>query len=394
MRKKAFSPLGLIFMFLTQALLVAAVSAAPPKPQAEWTFMIYVCGDNDCEFVWNQGGQGITPHLQLLESVGSTNLVHFVALVDLLSAGTTELIHIEQGTYTVVETYPDLDFGDPQVVINFVNTVKQLYPANKYLLDFWDHGWGWYKFCWEDQTGSYLDARELAQIMDAVGFIDIVGFDACNMAQADVYYSLVGHATCAVGSEEYEEWEGWPYDTDARDLVNNPYQDARTYAAELVVNWGEFYAPWKGPASQTCSAIDIAQMPALTTAFTDWTSKMLANLNQYKTKYSSALRDAEKMVATYYFVDMYDYMMELLQENIPATLVQATENVKTAVDNAVVANFAEKAQNDCYGLTFYWAKAAYWTGSWSGEWRTRYVQEVAWGTATGWVGFLDAYHGV
>ncbi len=292
----------------------------------------------------------------------------------------------------MVETYPDLNTGDPQVVIDFVNTVKQLYPAERYLIDFWDHGWGWKGFMWDDVADDNLDVPELAQIMDAVGFIDIVGFDACNMAQADVYYALVGHATAAVGSEEYEEWEGWPYDANAQDLVNNPTQDALTYAAELVVNWEEFYVPWKGPASQTFSAIDIGQIPALTTAFTDWTSEMLANLDQYKTKYTAALRGAEKMVTTYYFVDMYDYMLELLEENIPATLVTATENVQTAINNTVVANFAEKAQNDCYGLSFHWAKAAYWTGAWSV--RDAYISEVAWGQVTGWADFLDAYHGV
>jgi len=388
MRKKTFVPLGLIFVFLTQALLIAGASAPPPA--AQWTFMIYAAGENSCEPYWSEGTPSVVPTLQKLESVGSTASVHFVALVDLLSVATTELIHIEKGAYTVVETYPDLNLGDPQVCINFVNRVKQLYPAKKYLIAFWDHGWGWKGFCWDDTAGDNLNVLELAQIMDAVGFIDIVGFDACNMAQADVYYALVGHATAAVGSEEYEEWEGWPYDTDAQDLVNNPTWDARRYAAELVVNWGEFYVPWKGPASQTFSAIDIGQMPALTTAFTAWTSAMLANLAKYKTKYTSALKDAEKMVATYYFVDMYDYMLELLQENIPASLVTASENVKTAINNAVIANFAEKAQNDCYGISFYWAKAAYWTGAWSE--RDSYISEVAWGTATGWANFLDAYY--
>ena len=391
MRKKTLLPLGLVLVLLTQALLVVAASA-PPPPRAEWTFMVYAAGDNSCEPYWSEGAQGVAPTLQLLESVGSTADVHFVALVDLLSVETTELIHIEQGYSTVVETYPDLNLGDPQVVIDFVNTVKQLYPAEKYLIGFWDHGWGWKGFCWDDVAVDYLDVSELAQIMDAVGFIDIVGFDACNMAQMDVYYALVGHATVAVGSEEYEEWEGWPYDANAQDLVDNPTQDALTYAAEMVVNWGEFYVPWKGPASQTFSAIDVSEIPALTTAFTDWTSEMLANLDQYKTKYTTALRGAEKMVGTYYFVDMYDYMLELLEESIPASLVTAAENIQIAINNTVVANFAEKAQNDCYGFSFYWAKAAYWTGPWSE--RDQYISEVAWGQVTGWADFLDAYHGV
>ena len=174
MRKKTLLPLGLVLVLLTQALLVVAASA-PPPPRAEWTFMVYAAGDNSCEPYWSEGAQGVAPTLQLLESVGSTADVHFVALVDLLSVETTELIHIEQGYSTVVETYPDLNLGDPQVVIDFVNTVKQLYPAEKYLIDFWDHGWGWKGFCWDDVAVDYLDVSELAQIMDAVGLLTSLG---------------------------------------------------------------------------------------------------------------------------------------------------------------------------------------------------------------------------
>jgi hypothetical protein len=225
--------------------------------------------------------------------------------------------------------------------------------------------------------------------MDVVGIIDIVGFDACDMAQAEVYYELLGHASYVVGSEESIPLLGWPYDTDAQDLVNNPYQDAATYAAELVINYGEFYGSLKGYGSETCSAINVAQIPALTTAFTDWTATMLANLGGYKRKYSSALSGTKKMSATSYYLDMYDYMLELLGENIPTALIQTTEKVKTAINNAVVTNWFGKKQSSIYGLTFFWAKANYWTGSQSV--RANYLR-VTWGQVTGWINFLDTYY--
>ena len=380
MRKRKFLPLGLVFVFLMQALLVTGASG---QPSAQWTFMIYVCADNDLEDSW-------PPNLEGLESVGSTADVHFVALVDLYTEEGCELIHIEQGYSTVVETYPELNLGDPQVCINFVNTVKSLYPANKYVLDFWDHGGGWDYVCWDQGNDDWLDNPKLATIMDAVGFIDIVGFDACDMGQIDMYYEFVGHASYIVGSEETIPLLGWPYDTDAQDLVNNPTQDALTYATELVVNYGELYASLKGYGSETFSAVDVGQIPALTTVFTDWTSEMAANLGQYKRKYTSALRGARKMWGTNYYVDLYDYMLELLEESIPASLVTATENVKTAVNNAVVAEWHGKKIKNVYGLTFYWAKRTYWAGKQSV--RDRYISEVAWGQATGWADFLDAYH--
>jgi hypothetical protein len=379
MRKKTFLPLGLVFVFLIQALLAAGASAAP---QAQWTFMIYVCADNDLESYW--------PDLNLpqLESVGSTADVHFVALVDLYTEEGCELIHIEQGYSTVVETYPELNLGDPQVAINFVTTVKSLYPASKYVLDFWNHGNGWDYFCWDQGDDDWLDNPKLATIMDAVGYIDVVCFDACDMSQIDVYYEFLGHVGYLVGSEESVPGDGYPYDTDAQDLVNNPSQDARTYAIELVTNYGEYYVGQKGLDYAMLSAVDASQIQALTTTFTDWASEMTAALDTDKRKLTSALRGAKKMWATNYFVDMNSYMDQLLEESIPASLVTATENVKTAVNNAVVAVWNGKKMKGCCGLTFYWAKANYWKG----EWRARYVSEVAWGQVTGWANFLDAYY--
>jgi hypothetical protein len=343
--------------------------------------MIYVCADNDLENSWQ-------PNLQQLETVGSTGNVHFVALVDLKSTQTVELIHVEQGGYSVVETWPEQNMGDPTVVINFVNAAKSLYPASKYLMDFWDHGNGWDYVCWDQTADDWLDVPKLSLIMNTVGFIDIVGFDACDMAQAEVYYELVGHASYVVGSEESIPLLGWPYDANAQDLVNNPSQDAATYATELVVNYGELYRSLKGFGAETFSAVNVAQLPELTTAFTQWTSSMLANLNAYRRKYASALSGAKKMWATNYYLDMYDYMVELQQESIPAALVQATENLKTAINNAVVANWFGKKQSKIHGLTFFWAKSNSWTGSQSV--RTSYMQ-VTWGQVTGWASFLDAY---
>jgi hypothetical protein len=376
MRKKTLLPFGLLLALMAQILLVNGASAAPTT--AQWAFMIYVCADNDLESSW-------APNLAELEGIGSTSNVHFVALVDLLSTETVELIHIDQGSHTVVATWPEQDMGDPATAINFVNTAKSLYPASKYLLDFWDHGNGWDYFCWDQTTDTWLDVPKLGQIMHSVGFIDIVGFDACDMAQIEVYYELVGHASYVVGSEETIPLIGWPYQTNAQDLINNPSQDARTYATELVTNYGQLYSSLKGYGAETFSATDISQIPALTTAFTTWTTAMQANLAQYKSKYTSALRSTSRMWATYYYADMQDYMNELLAQSIPAALVTATQNVKTALNSAVVVSWYGKKQSDIYGLTFYMAKGNLWASA------RPYYLAVSWGQVTGWTNFLDAY---
>ena len=385
MNKKLFLPTGLIFALLMQALLLAGASA---QPTAQWTFMIYVCGDNDLEDYWPD------KNVPQLTSVGSTADVHFVALVDLMTRmDGVELQHLEKDYVNVVQTYPEQNLGDPQVCIDFVNTVKSLYPANKYVLDFWNHGNGWDYVCWDEGDDDWFLNPDLATIMDAVGYIDIVCFDACDMGQIDVYYEFLGHAGYIVGSEESVPIDGYPYDTLAQDLVDNPTWTPERYATEMVTNYGEYYSGMKGYDWAMLSAIDGSQLPALTTSFTDWTSEMTAALAKNKRQITSALRGAKKMSQTNYYVDLGDYLVELLEEkNVPASLVTAAENAQTVLSNAVVAKWNGKKMKACHGLAFYWAKANYWKGTWSV--RDVYVEQVAWGTATGWIGFLDAYHGV
>jgi len=380
MRKKTFLLIGLISLFLAQALLISGASAA--RSSSQWTFMIYACADNDLEKSW-------TEDLKELERVGSTDLVDFVALVDLLSTNTVELIHIEQDSYTVVETYDELNMGDPQVCVDFVNTVKLLYPAEKYLLDFWNHGDGWNGFCWDDTSGDWLNLQEMHQSMEDAGFIDIVGFDACDMAQAEVAYELVDHAGYMVASEEYEEYEGWPYTTHAQDLVDHPKWNAKRYAIEIVANYGEYYEPFtlEQYTRMTCSVINIDWMPHLRKVFTDWTSAMLVNLDQYKEQYKQALANAETMSDTYFYVDMLNFTVEfdLLDLN-NVNLNVATKKVKHVVSKAIVVNWAGKAVPDCNGLSFYWpGNQSAWYSA-----RDNYLL-VNWAQATGWANFLDAY---
>ena len=179
-------------------------------------------------------------------------------------------------------------------------------------------------------------------------------------------------------------------------MVNHPYWTPRRYAAEIVVNHGEFYESLSERYPdlaeyyewQTFSAIDIRLMPLLRRVFTYWTSAMLANIDQYREQYEEALNNTQIMWGTYYYVDMHDYMVELkLLDLDNIHLKITTKLVKIVLSKVVIANWAGNLVPDCNGLSFYWASNQ--TG-WE-LYRDQYVQEATWGQATGWVNFLDAY---
>ena len=140
--------------------LMNVAHAAPAAP-ARWTIMVYMSGDNNLE-------DFIVKDIELeLGLAGSNADVQIVALADRgpgydTSRGnwqTTKLYHVTQGIVadpaSAVADWGERNFGDPQTLIDFVTWSKTNYPADRYALYFWGHGWNWHPgWVMEDDTMS------------------------------------------------------------------------------------------------------------------------------------------------------------------------------------------------------------------------------------------------
>ena len=79
--------------------------------------------------------------------------------------------------------------------------------------------------------GDGLDPDEVKSVRSQLGFIDVVGYDACNMAQIEIMGLWHGHATALVGSQEYVNMDGIEYDAVISELNANPTMTADQVAA-------------------------------------------------------------------------------------------------------------------------------------------------------------------
>ena len=59
-----------------------------------------------------------------------------------------------------------------------------------------------------------------------LGFIDVVGYDGCNMATLEIYKLWQNKATAVSASEEYVGWNGIEYDAVIAQLKSNPFMSA------------------------------------------------------------------------------------------------------------------------------------------------------------------------
>ncbi len=129
---------------------------------------------------------------------------------------------------SAVADWGERDMGNPQTLVDFVTWSKANYPADHYALYFWGHGWSWHPgvVMQDDTNADSLDYLEMKPIMNTLGFIDVVGYDGCNMASIEIQSLWHGHATALAASQEWVGWDGIEYDVVLAQLAANPNMTA------------------------------------------------------------------------------------------------------------------------------------------------------------------------
>ena len=228
---------------------------------ADWTFMTYI-SDSDLEYF------AIEDMIEM-ERVGSTDKVNIVVQIDRWdgydkpdwnddSNGDWEtakryLITKEnKGDHvigsTAVEDIGEINTGDPDELVEFVQWAQTNYPAEHYALNIWNHGSGAtgvaYEqscpdYCW--YYGNEADKLELSEIdyalnqitNDGENKLDIVGFDACLMSTIEVVEVVAPYSNIMIGSEILEPGDGWDYSF-LQLIVDNPATTPEQLGAKIV----------------------------------------------------------------------------------------------------------------------------------------------------------------
>ena len=105
-----------------------------------------------------------------------------------------------------VADWGERNMGDKQTLIDFVAWSKANYPAKRYALFFGGHGWSWHPgYVMRDDTGAAPDALDYLEVQAALpslGAVDMVAYDACNMASLEIQHLWAGKATSFAASQE------------------------------------------------------------------------------------------------------------------------------------------------------------------------------------------------
>jgi len=345
-----------------------------------------VNADNDLAYAWPRF---TLPALKALPRSADVNVV---AMVDRPGRTGTRLVQVEGGEARVVATWRERDFGSGESLAWFLRQVRQRFPADHLAVTVWDHGYGW-RYVSRDFSSrdDRITMPELQRALTEAGIpIDVLVFDACNMADAEVLHELglTGLVKYVVASEETVDQDGVPYDGALWPLVTTPQRTPGDVATDFVEAWQRYYQPLRCFNWTSLSAIDIQQFAAAEDDLRAWIARLRADLPESRSRYAAALRRSIYAWDSWH-VDLAQVASRLATdpEITDTALRQASAAVADRVTAATAALWSGSYANAFRGMTIWWGTGHDWRA-----YRDAYARQVAFGKRTGWYAFLKAYN--
>ncbi|MBN2468988.1 MAG: hypothetical protein JXD19_12650 [Deltaproteobacteria bacterium] len=288
--------------FLAIIVCLSIFTTTDPASSADWTFMVYVDGDNNLE------GAGLAD-INEMEMVGSSPGVNVLVQFDRIEGydssdgdwyDTRRGRIIKDSSSAILSdlvSVGEKNMGDPDTLRQFVVWGMTQFPANHYALVLWNHGDGWFSrltdyqqelnniealiretgvtpflksqrtllnkkieeatksICWDSTDGGdALTIKECRQALEGLpAAIDIIGFDACLMGMVEVAFEVRDVADVMVSSQDLEPTDGWPYDGILEGLTTVPGMTAAALAELIVTSYRDAYG---GVESQSAVYMD------------------------------------------------------------------------------------------------------------------------------------------
>jgi hypothetical protein len=394
-----------------------------------WTIMLYQDADDKIL------EKDIFVDLNEAERVGSSDRVRIVAQIDRYAGAFsgdgnwtgTRRYYVTQDNdlnavnSQMVQDLGEADMGDGQSLVDFVQWSVQNFPADKYVLILSDHGMGW-PGGWSDPShqgndssrapmvsrlGNNIYLMELDEALrrsrEVAGIdkFEMIGMDACLMAQLEVMAALQPHARFAVASEETEPSLGWAYASFLGDLVTNPDMDGAQLSQLIVSSYiaddqriadpaaradflqgsspmGGIFGTNPSSAAQiiaqleqniTISAINLETLPALMQSMNNFAfslqdedQRLVAEARQYAQSYTSIF--GREVPPAY--IDLGHFAVLLANNTSNASVKQAAAQLVSDLKNTVVAERHGAGKKGSTGLAIYFPNSTLYSSPLAG----------------------------
>ena len=378
-KKLIFSVLIICAMFLTACFAETEEDAedlADPEEvaeEADYTLLVYMVGSDlesdDAaasadleEMLAVQEGSNVNVIVQTGGAASWEREEISDSIEDDVSINTRWDVY--QGELTELKNVGRRNMGNPETLSNFLIWSAQHYPAKNYSLVFWDHGGGSLNgFGYDENYVDMLSLPEMEQALlsasEETGVtFDVIGFDACLMATAEVAYALEPYANYLVASEEVEPGHGWDYTPIIRSIMEDPAITGDSLGQIIADGYQKQAYDQETEADITLSVIQLDMIPAVVDAW----NTMIADLNGQITVDRQLLNisKARGRSETYGetsdsstdLVDIIDLAVHL--ELVGGDRYEANaEALIDALQNAVIYQVYGELRPNAYGMSIY-----------------------------------------
>ena len=335
------------------------LTRSQPEDQAplkKWTVMLWSACDNN-----------LYPYMQRdvdeCEQVGTTDQLNLLCETDHGPRfGQVKRYELQPddkpGIWSPVKgTFGKADMASPSRLSDFIQWGIKNYPAENYALIISDHGGGWQGACSDDGSKSWMTLPMLEEgLQDARQKsgrkLDVLGFDACLMASAEVAHQLRNEATYLVGSEETEGGAGWQYNRVlSKDMLASTDHAIRTRLdftpREMAANIVTMAQGVQGDLA-TMTAFETSKIGALTNSVKEF-GQAIVDSPITSTELSAAKGETQGF---YEFYDLHDFASKVAaRAGEDQNLSDKAQAVQQAIEGAVVAEQHSDQYPNAHGVT-------------------------------------------
>ncbi len=346
-----------------------------------YTVMCYMTSNNDL-FAFSE------KNIDQMKKIGSNNNLNILVQQDVFEKTESKRIFVKKNKLEIIQTLtekPESISGTPENLFSFVKWCIENYPAKKYFLILWDHGSGiidpniWkfnhanlYIFnaelglfelnrdeinkrgiCFNEVFDVYLNNQDLKNTLRKIsiellaGKKITLGFDACNMAMAEIAYQIKDYVDIIIASQETEPGSGWNYETLLKPLKSNnltPQEFAKSAVESYQKNYEKTFADF------TLSAVNTTEFDLLTKKINSIAQDLITILNsenkkiflseltkiRTSRKYSTIFANPDYIDLNNFFTSLSDFVKKNINnekykinkkefDNLNTNLIAATE---------------------------------------------------------------------
>ena len=252
---------------------------------ANTTILVYIVG-SDLE---SGSGAYATDNINQMEEIGSTaNMNVVIETGGAKKAGwlTVKRQLIQKGSAYVLADLGMINMANVSTIQDFITWGIKTFPAQKYILVFWDHAGGPNGGFGGDENfiiNGAAAGTPINQLITAVqgalsatgARLELIGFDTCLFGSAELASGLTPFAHYFVGSEDLEPGGGWQYNT-FLSYVNSNLNASGLDIGKVIVDG---FTEQNAGQTTTLSVVDLTMIPSLVTAVNTFSSVLNGYVN-------------------------------------------------------------------------------------------------------------------